>query len=97
MSDAKVQASEEMPEIRPPYMEKFDEWKIYQKRCSFAGGQGRLYCRFGGHPCAFKLCPARLYENQYTISEMVSDEINTMKAQLKRIEDKLNQLIKKED
>ena len=85
-----------MQQIRPAYIEKFDEWKLYQKQCHFAGGQGRLYCKFGGHPCAFKLCPVRLYDNEYTISVMVSDEINTMKNQLKRIETMLKQLIEKD-
>ena len=96
MSDAKNQTIEPTMQQRPAYIEKFDEWKLYQKQCPFAGGQGRLYCKFGGHPCAFKLCPVRLYDNEYTISVMVSDEINAMKNQLKRIETMLKQLIEKD-
>jgi hypothetical protein len=83
----------DVSELRPTFMEKFDEWKVYQKRCNFATGQGRMYCQFGGHPCAFKLCPMRMYENQYTISTMISEEINGIKSQLKKIEKLLNHVI----
>jgi len=82
----------DVSELRPTFMEKFDEWKVYQKRCNFVAGRG-MYCQFGGHPCAFKLCPARMYENQYTISTMVSEEITGIKSQLKKIEKLLNQVI----
>jgi len=88
------QLAKPLQEARPVFIEKFDEWKVYQKRCNFAGGHDKTYCRFEGHACAFKLCPMRMYEESFTISTMVTDELDEIKKQLSGIQKGINQIKK---
>lgn len=80
---------------RPVYLEKFDAWATYQKRCPFKAGPGGLYCKFEGHSCAFKLCPMRMFEEEITISQMVSKDLQDIQGQIAQINKKMNQMSSK--
>jgi len=81
--------------VRPIYLEKFDAWIVLQKRCQFKGGQQGTYCRFAGHPCAFKLCPMRMFDDEITISTMVAKDMQYLRKQIKQINQKIAQINKK--
>lgn len=81
--------------LRPVYLEKFDKWAVLQSRCQFKGGQGGTYCRFAGHPCAFKLCPMRMFDDEITVSQLVSQDMQFLRTQIKQINQKIAQINKK--
>ena len=82
---------------KPIFVEKFDEWKVYWDRCPFAAGQGKSYCRFAGHPCAFLICPMRAFEDSIQMTRLVSDEMQWLRNQIKLQNQQLATLHKKMD